>query len=348
MEVRTLELNLISAQGLKKASAFGRNTCYGVVYIYPSEKMATGVDRNGGENPSWNEKLTLSCDDKLLRQGRSVITVEIYSFGSFSNKIVGTAKISLVDVGKQQGEEPQFMAYEVRRPSGKVKGVLNLSVKVGEKRTVEQNNHYLHAVWASSPADRKHKPQQDVLAMTGYSQTYPPVQGSPPPTWSSLGRTAPPYPSPTTSYDSAVANNGVSVHPLPKPSSESTGDEASTVSSVHPPPKPPGDSSDTSSSDARKYEEPVLAYPASGVPAAYPPSQYGQQYGPQYYGPQYAPGPQEYYYPAAQPPHGYQQQYQNSRPSKYHGSSGSSGAGLGLLGGLLGGLLIGDVIGDIF
>ncbi|CAM6092641.1 unnamed protein product [Calypogeia fissa] len=347
MEVRTLELNIISAQGLKKVSTFGHDTCYAVAYIYSNDTKATGVDRDGGENPSWNSKVTLTCDDKLLRKGsRSHITVEIYSYGSVSNKLVGTAAISLLDVGKQQAGQPQFMAYEVRRPSGKVRGVLNVSVKVGEKQTV---NHSGQAYSGPSSVDSKQRnpkvPQvQDVSSLTGYTQTYPPVQSYPPPNWSTQGGTSTataPYP--------PTANNGVSVYPPPKSSSEARGREDGSNAGVvvYPPPKPEGDSSSTSISGSdSKDEEPVMAYPAYT-----PPPQYGQDYGqqfygaPQYYGAEYVTGPQGYYYPGAQPAYGYQQQqYQYSEPHRRH----HGGPGVGFLGAALGGLLVGDLIGNIF
>ncbi|CAM6087078.1 unnamed protein product [Calypogeia fissa] len=264
MEVRTLELNIISAQGLKKVSTFGHDTCYAVAYVYSNDKKATGVDRDGGENPSWNSKA--------------------YS-----------APAS-VDAKQRNPKVPQV---------------------------------------------------QDVPSLTGYTQTYPPVQSYPPPNWSTQGGTSTataPYP--------PTANNGVSVYPPPKFEARGREDGSNAGVVVYPPPKPEGDSSSTSTASSDlKDEEPVMAYPAHP-----PPPQYGQDYGqqfygaPQYYGAAYVTGPQGYYYPGAQPAYGYQQQqYQYSEPyQKYHGDRSSGSSAVGFLGAALGGLLVGDVIGNIF
>jgi hypothetical protein len=142
IEERMLELTIISAQDLKKVSTFGHDSSYAVAYIYSGDRKTTSVDSKGRESPRWNTKLSLTCDEKLLHQAGAYIIVEIYHYGSFSNKLVGTSRISLLDVGKLVGStKPKSMELEVLRPSGKVKGVLNVSVKVGDKFTVIQRNY---------------------------------------------------------------------------------------------------------------------------------------------------------------------------------------------------------------
>lgn len=138
-EERDLEVTLISAEGLKKVKKFGEVVCYAVVYVRAREKHATRVDKKGGSNPTWNAKFTLTCDESMFQLGTLIMTVEIYSHGTFSNKLVGICKVSLSDVDKKS-QQPTPMHYEVRRPSGKARGSLTLTVVAGEKRQLATNS----------------------------------------------------------------------------------------------------------------------------------------------------------------------------------------------------------------
>ncbi|CAM6084563.1 unnamed protein product [Calypogeia fissa] len=163
MEARTIELKVVSATNLKKVKKFGsaQQRCYVVAYIYAAQRQATQADSAGGVNPTWNAPLTLLCYETDLypdyRSGSSfstrpssssaassssssrAITIEIYahSSGIFSSgdKLVGTVVIPLRDIASAvPAENLTSMAFDVRRPSsGRVKGKLNLTVKLGPK-----------------------------------------------------------------------------------------------------------------------------------------------------------------------------------------------------------------------
>lgn len=139
IEERSLEFNIVSANDLKKVKGFGKQSCFVVVYVNPSQKSSTKVDRVGGRNPCWNSRLIVTCDERMFTKSGSYITVEIYSAGHITNKLLGTVTIPLNQVGRDGmsgATKPQVMAYQVRRRSGKIKGVLNLAVKLGEKKTI--------------------------------------------------------------------------------------------------------------------------------------------------------------------------------------------------------------------
>lgn len=139
LDQRSLEFNIVSANDLKKVKIFGKQSCFIVVYVNPSQKVSTKVDRVGGRNPCWNSRLLVTCDEQMFTKSGSYITVEIYCAGRITNKLVGTVTIPLNEVGrdgKSGATKPQVMAYQVRRRSGKVQGVLNLAVKLGERKTI--------------------------------------------------------------------------------------------------------------------------------------------------------------------------------------------------------------------
>ncbi|KAL3700052.1 hypothetical protein R1sor_018074 [Riccia sorocarpa] len=143
-EERTLELQIVSAVDVKKVKNLGAQHCYVVAYIYQNQQKQSQPDRTGGQNPVWNTKLKLECEEELLYSPDAFLTVEIKCHGTLRNKVVGKVTVPLRELLSKQ-ENPkggstdgQVMAYDVYRPSGKVQGTLNMAVKLGEKRTVQR------------------------------------------------------------------------------------------------------------------------------------------------------------------------------------------------------------------
>ena len=99
MEQRELEVMVFSANDLKNVKTFGgKMSPYCVVWIYPNMKVATPMDTNGGENPTWNSKLRLVCEESLIEAGNAVVTIDIYNHGSFSNKLIGTSQLPVAQL----------------------------------------------------------------------------------------------------------------------------------------------------------------------------------------------------------------------------------------------------------
>ncbi|KAL7002433.1 hypothetical protein U1Q18_003586 [Sarracenia purpurea var. burkii] len=134
MEKKThmLEINLISAQGLKTPSAnLRRLQTYAIAWVDPSAKLRTRVDRIGGVNPTWNEKFLFRVIPDFLSCDTSAVSVEIYAIGYIKDPLVGTVRfllsscISTASIGT-----PNFTAVQIRRPSGRFHGVLNIAATV--------------------------------------------------------------------------------------------------------------------------------------------------------------------------------------------------------------------------
>ncbi|MCO5590927.1 hypothetical protein L7F22_044903 [Adiantum nelumboides] len=143
---RSIKVRIISAQDLKKARLqFGRMRAYAVAYVADEEDsnstMAarTRVDERGGQNPVWNDVITLSVREARLQEDSlACLTVDIYSLGGRlglfrrADRLVGSARVFLSDivkqqVGKEEGANPiQCLAFWVRLPSGEPHGILNI------------------------------------------------------------------------------------------------------------------------------------------------------------------------------------------------------------------------------
>lgn len=140
-ETQILEINLISAQGLKAPSAKLRKMqTYAITWINPGVKLRTRVDSLGGENPTWNDKFLFGVSDEFISGDTSAVAVEIFAVGYIKDILIGSVRFLLSTCLKKSalcasGIErsigtPAFTAVQIRRPSGRFQGVLNFAASV--------------------------------------------------------------------------------------------------------------------------------------------------------------------------------------------------------------------------
>ncbi|KAF8379639.1 hypothetical protein HHK36_029082 [Tetracentron sinense] len=137
METHLLEINLISAQGLKPPSAnLRRMQTYALAWVDSSTKLRTRIDRIGGENPTWNDKFIFRVSADFLSNDTSAVSVEIYAVGYLKDPLIGTVRFLISNCLSAAFSftsgigTPSFTALQIRRPSGRFHGVLNLGVMV--------------------------------------------------------------------------------------------------------------------------------------------------------------------------------------------------------------------------
>ncbi|KAM1984931.1 hypothetical protein ACFX16_013139 [Malus domestica] len=129
-----LELNVISAQDLAPMSRSMRT--YAVAWVHPDRKLSTRVDTSGHNNPTWNDKFVFRVDEDFLHEDTSAVMIEIYALHWFKDVHVGTVRILVGNLiptpAKPHHHHPQvgmrFVALQVRRPSGRPQGILNIGV----------------------------------------------------------------------------------------------------------------------------------------------------------------------------------------------------------------------------
>ncbi|KAK6120581.1 hypothetical protein DH2020_045677 [Rehmannia glutinosa] len=141
MEGLILEINLISAQGLKAPSAnLRRMQTYAITWISPDTKLRTRVDSLGGENPTWNDKFLFRVSNEFVYGDTSAVSVEIFAVGYIKDFLIGTVRFLLSTCLKRatplasasEGSvgTPACTAVQIRRPSGRFQGALNISAAV--------------------------------------------------------------------------------------------------------------------------------------------------------------------------------------------------------------------------
>ncbi|CAL9751982.1 unnamed protein product [Musa acuminata subsp. burmannicoides] len=131
----SLEINLISAQGLQPPGGNRRLQAYAVIWIDSSIKLRTLVDRVGGENPTWNDKFLFRVHPSFLAyDSPCAYSVEIYAAGGWylPDSLVGSVRFLVGNLRllSRHSDRPVFDAVGIRRPSGRFQGVLNVGAAV--------------------------------------------------------------------------------------------------------------------------------------------------------------------------------------------------------------------------
>ncbi|KAG2727131.1 hypothetical protein I3760_01G145200 [Carya illinoinensis] len=135
MEYSTLELNVISAEDIKYVKyLFSRMDVYVVVSLSGSgnkQKTKTNVDRDGGTSPSWNFPMKFIINDSAAPKNLLTLEFKLRCGRSLGgNKDIGEVYVPIIELLNSAGDTNiQFVSYQLTRPSGKPKGVLNFSYK---------------------------------------------------------------------------------------------------------------------------------------------------------------------------------------------------------------------------
>ncbi|CAN4120631.1 unnamed protein product [Withania somnifera] len=128
-----LEINIISAQDLKPLSK--KMKTYATVWVHSTRKLITAVDSEGGNNPTWNDKFVFRVDEEFLRHDTSAVQIEIHCGHWFKDSLVGSVRVLVGNlIPPPSRSHPKhnlgmrFVALQVRRPSGRPQGILNIGV----------------------------------------------------------------------------------------------------------------------------------------------------------------------------------------------------------------------------
>ncbi|XWS57773.1 hypothetical protein CRYUN_Cryun09bG0202000 [Craigia yunnanensis] len=131
---RILEIKVISAEDL--APVAKNMKTYAVAWVQPDRKLTTGVDQTGGTDPIWNDKFTFRVDDKFLNSEDATIVVEIYAAAWVKDALIGYVNVLINDIfhfrsvadTKIDNSDTRSVTLQIRRPSGRPQGILNMQV----------------------------------------------------------------------------------------------------------------------------------------------------------------------------------------------------------------------------
>ncbi|KAK4431466.1 hypothetical protein Salat_0908700 [Sesamum alatum] len=182
-----VEVTVTSAKDLKNVNwRHGSLKPYAVVWVDPKNKCSTRVDEDGDTSPYWEEKLVIPFNSPIED---STLHIDIVHANAAEDTkpLIGSAKLPLRDVVDDVGLGGRVeRKLELKRPSGRPQGKVQVSVSVREPRYRAPDPYYAPPYGVPPPGSR------DYPAPPYGSQYYgaPPAYAAPPSGYPAYG--APP------------------------------------------------------------------------------------------------------------------------------------------------------------
>ncbi|XP_060184269.1 protein SRC2-like [Lycium barbarum] len=161
MELRPLDIKIISAENIKNVNTFSKMDVYAEVFIpsyctIAAHKQKTFIDKNSGTNPKWNHSMKFTLDESSLTKPGLYLIIRLKSERTLGDRESGKVSVPINDLFNQStsdGTTERFVEYPVIIESGKPKGTLKFSYKFGEKFTApEQERDVYHEPVTAYPA----------------------------------------------------------------------------------------------------------------------------------------------------------------------------------------------------
>jgi len=111
---------------------------YAVVYINPDQKMTSRVDPKGSNCPEWNEKFAFWVVPEILYSDTCIVVIEIYARSCIRDALVGSVRVPAHQIipAHPTSQTRRAVALQIRRPSGRPQGILNIAVSLLEDSLV--------------------------------------------------------------------------------------------------------------------------------------------------------------------------------------------------------------------
>ncbi|XP_011076131.1 protein SRC2 [Sesamum indicum] len=182
-----VEVTVTSAKDLKNVNwRHGQLKPYAVLWVDPKNKCSTRVDEDGDTSPYWEEKVVIPFNSPI-EDSTLYIDIVHANDAEDTKPLIGSAKLPLRDVVDDAGMGARVeRKLELKRPSGRPQGKLEVSVSVREPRYRAPDPYYAPPYGVPPPATR------DYPAPPYGNQYYgaPPAYAAPPSGYPAYG--APP------------------------------------------------------------------------------------------------------------------------------------------------------------
>lgn len=226
MELRPLDIKVVSAENIKNVNTFSKMDVYAEVFISSNSthapKQKTFVDKNCGTNPKWNHSMKFTLHESSLNKPGLYLTVRLKSERTLGDKEIGEVSVPVHDLFSQStsnGTAERFVEYPVITERGKPKGTLKFSYRFGEKFTApeqkrEVNHEPVTAYPAAAPYGNSYPGMAYNQQSSGYG--YPPAahQGGGYPAYPPAGAPGYGYPQPQPGYGYPPVQPGYGYPPV--------------------------------------------------------------------------------------------------------------------------------------
>lgn len=131
-----VQVTVSSAKDLKNVNwRHGDLKPYAVVWVDPAAKCSTRVDDRNDTHPVWDEKLTIPLHDRRVEDSTLCIDIVHAEAHDDTKPLIGSARIPLEEIVDEAGlGEKCYRSLNLKRPSGRPQGKLQLEIVVREPR----------------------------------------------------------------------------------------------------------------------------------------------------------------------------------------------------------------------
>ncbi|XP_056158913.1 uncharacterized protein LOC115690921 [Syzygium oleosum] len=138
-----LEVTVESAHGLKNVNwRHGPLRPYAVLWVDPNNKRSTMVDDEGGTFPVWGQTFVLPFTPVVIEDATLYIDVVHAGSEQDTKPLIGSARLKVRDVlDEADFGETRWRSLQLKRPSGRPHGKVEVEVCVWEPR-YRPPNHY--------------------------------------------------------------------------------------------------------------------------------------------------------------------------------------------------------------
>ncbi|KAL6541562.1 hypothetical protein OROGR_011048 [Orobanche gracilis] len=138
-----VEITVTSAKDLKNVNwRHGKLKPYAVVWVDPNSKRSTRADEEGDTSPRWDDKLIIPFDSPI-EDSKLYIDIVHADADEDTKPLIGSARIHLRDVVDEVGQgRLSERKLELRRPSGRPQGKVEVVVSVREPRYHAPDPYY--------------------------------------------------------------------------------------------------------------------------------------------------------------------------------------------------------------
>ncbi|CAK9318251.1 unnamed protein product [Citrullus colocynthis] len=139
-----LEVKIQSARDLKNINwKYGTLKPYAVVWIDPKNKSSTKVDPEGDTSPYWDETLVIPFSSPIEDATLHIDVVHVVDADEDTKPLIGSARLRLSEVVDDVGlGESSQRTLQLKRPSGRPQGKVEVKVTVREPRYRTSDSYY--------------------------------------------------------------------------------------------------------------------------------------------------------------------------------------------------------------
>lgn len=131
MVIRSLEVTVISAEGLRDLGHINTMDPFAIVSLCGREEQRTRVHWKGGTTPRWVYSVAFPLNETAALAGNLFLVFEIWTKKKFrrDDQEVATAEVSVRELFEMRGDgNPPAMSYKVGlRPQGDLEFLYNFS-----------------------------------------------------------------------------------------------------------------------------------------------------------------------------------------------------------------------------